>query len=525
MTLGLWPDAVPFDPDSGTASHDLREHHDPGTLPAAVLLVCSRTLRGSEWPARTAIGLARALADGDRKVVLADLDFEQPSLHEWTGEPNGEGVADALLFGASLERVTLQPAAEPFEFVPAGAFAPDPAELMAHGAWPRIFAELATRNAILLAYAPIGAAGLDSIAERISAVIILAGPDEVTQTVAVLPETIRVEGVIRPAAQPPAEEAPPEAGSAESGPGATEQAVFGERAEAVQPPATQFDAVSGSPGPQSPDPASGAPGGPNAEPAYEPQPVAARPEATDEPVTTPSAAVAVSEAADDTTLPSSLPARGSVQKYVRIGVAVAGLAAIGWLAGRLIAGRSEAEIATSPAVLAASPAEPAGQLLGFSVAIEAYDRLSAAASRADSLSLLEPALSFYVAPVMIDEMLWYRVLAGPLGDSLSAGEAARSLADRGLRLASTSWDVRSTPLAFLIGVYEVRVDAVLRMNELKAQNVPTYIVEVPYTKGAPRFHVYAGAYSGPSEAEAMRGLLRSAGIQDTLVLRLGHNSP
>jgi hypothetical protein len=36
-----------------------------------------------------------------------------------------------------------------------------------------------------------------------------------------------------------------------------------------------------------------------------------------------------------------------------------------------------------------------------------------------------------------------------------------------------------------------------------------------------RYHLYAGAYSVPSEAEAMRALLRTAGVPDTLVVRIG----
>jgi hypothetical protein len=199
MSLGLWPEAVPFDPESDTAIHDLRKHFDPAALPAAVLLVAARNLRDSEWAAKAARGLARALAR-DRTVVLADLDFDQPALHTIVGTTNAEGVADALLFGASLERVTLQPAGEPFEFVPAGAFAPEPDQLMSHPGWGRLLSELTARNALLLAWAPLGASGLDDFAARVASVVILADDIDVTPTVAMLPEATRVEGVIKPPA-------------------------------------------------------------------------------------------------------------------------------------------------------------------------------------------------------------------------------------------------------------------------------------------------------------------------------------
>jgi hypothetical protein len=97
----------------------------------------------------------------------------------------------------------------------------------------------------------------------------------------------------------------------------------------------------------------------------------------------------------------------------------------------------------------------------------------------------------------------------------------QTLVARGAKTAESPGDVRETPLAFLIGAYDVRVDADARMNQLRESGVPSYVVEVPYTSGPVRYHLYAGAYSVPSEAEAMRALLRTAGVPDTLVVRIG----
>jgi hypothetical protein len=72
-----------------------------------------------------------------------------------------------------------------------------------------------------------------------------------------------------------------------------------------------------------------------------------------------------------------------------------------------------------------------------------------------------------------------------------------------------------------MGRYDTREEAVRETTTLKARGIPSYVVEVPYTQGPPRFHVYAGAYSGPTEASVMRNVLRNAGIMDTLVLRVG----
>jgi hypothetical protein len=503
MSLGLWPEAVPFDPNSGTASHDLQEHFEADGMPSAVLLVCSRELRGGEWPARAAIGLARALVPGAREVVLADLDFERPTLHELLGVANSEGVADALLFGASLERVTVQPAGEMFGFVPPGAVAPDPADLMANPAWARLAAEQAA-DRLLLAFAALGAPGLDALAERIPAVVVLAEESEVAATAAMLPETIRVAGVIRPAGTVAAEAAE-DTGTAESGevsgaeepltgpePGdeaAREEAVAPATADASEPePAEPAEAEQ----PAAEDAVAGQPDRPAPRPLRPARPVA----------------------------PARPPWR-RVLPWVAFLVVAGGA---GWFGGRLLAGSGESTAAQEDAA-AFDGVEPAGQLLGYSVVVEAYDNLNAAAERTNALSAAAPDLLFFVAPVEIDASPFYRVMAGPVADSATARATMLRLVQQGLKIAASEFDVRATPLAFLVGRYEFRGDAEERMTELETRAVPTYMIEVPYTQGPVRFHVYAGAYSGPTEAALMRARLQAAGIQDTLVLRIGRSAP
>jgi hypothetical protein len=518
MSLGLWPEAVPFDPDDGTALSELRKHFDATALPPAVLLVAARSLRDSAWAARAAIGLARALA-GTRTIVLADLDFEQASLHDALGAANGEGVADALLFGASLERVTLHPAGEPFEFVPAGAYAPEPDELMAHSSWARLLAELAARDALLLGWAPLGTRGLDSIAERIPAVVLLSEESDVTGTAARLPESIRIEGIVRPASPPPP---PPVEPPAEPEPEAvvpTAEPVVDEpadaRIEGFDPTSHDAAADVSTERPRSAKD--------EAREALKAE-LRARQQATEIPSAPPAPQPVAKEAAVRTrpAEPAGQPAnrKGILILASSIGV----LVIISLLVISYIRGRNHT-LPNGQVVQPAGPAEPAGEILGYSVAIESYDRMAAAVARADSLGMAEPGVTFYVAPFTLDSATWYRVLAGPLVDSLAAAATMQGLVDRGLKVAASQGDVRSTPLAFEIGRFETREEAEQRMNELKTEGVPSYVVEVPYTQGPSRYHLYAGAYSGPSEAMTMRGLLRGAGIPDTLVLRVGRNSP
>jgi len=513
MSLGLWPEAVPFDPDSDTALDELRKHFDPAALPSAVLLVPARNLRDSAWASKAARGLARALA-GNRTVVLIDLDFEQPALHTVLGTTNAEGVADALLFGASLERVTIRAAGEPFEFVPAGAFAPEPEQLMSHPGWSRLLAELSARNALLLAWAPLGARGLDDFAGRVSSVVILADDPDVTPTVALLPETIRVEGVIKPPAPPPpsppvpapapvpASEPPAETrGEAQAGLTTSAmdwlqgEAPAGDRVrlpkeEAREALMAELRARQSHEAPESqPEPA------PAAEPPFRLPPRA-----------------------------SSQPENGH-RRLLRAVAIVAVFAVVSWFLGRLLAGGPEPTVTSGSEDGAPGEPQPAGDILGFSVAIESYDRLADAMARGDTLGLAEPGVLFYIVPVQVDSATFYRVMAGPMADSATADATMQALVARGLKTAATPGDVRSTPLAFEIGRYDLKEDAVNRMTELKSQGIPTYVVEVPYTRGPSRYYVYSGAYFGPSEAEHMRLVLRQAGLQDTLVLRVGRITP
>ncbi len=528
MTLGLWPEAVPFDPDSGTALHELRKHFDAAQLPAALLLVCGRSQRGSLWAQQAAIGLARALAGGPRPVVLVDLDFEGASLHERLNEANGEGLANALLFGASLERVTLRPAGEAFEFVPPGAFAPDPSELLTDPGWVRLLAELATRNALLLAWAPVGTPGLNVLAERIQAVVVLAEENEVAATVALMPESIRVEGMIRPAPpvsleltpvpQPEPEPVPPAppaatpeaslpAPEAEAAP--TRAVVEAAAADATAPIMSAADEVERIRLPKD-----------EAREALMAelrarQRVAARAGAGDG-----------DKAADGTQGEDSVvvtrepaPPRNYRTWFIGVGALLL-IVILSALGGMLLGGGPTKSPQTLPPVNASGPPEPAGEILGYSVAVESYDRQTRAQNRADTLALAEPNVSFYLAPVRVDQDLYFRVLAGPFTDSLTAAREMHTLVDRGLKTANSPTDIRSTPLAFLIGRYDTRDEALQKMNELKT-TVPSYVVEVPYSRGPMHYHVYAGAFAGETEALVMRDMLKHAGVQDTLVLRVG----
>ena len=58
-----------------------------------------------EWAAASAVELAKVWRGAGRRVVLADGCLDAPCLHGALGVANSEGLADAVLFGASAGRV------------------------------------------------------------------------------------------------------------------------------------------------------------------------------------------------------------------------------------------------------------------------------------------------------------------------------------------------------------------------------------------------------------------------------------
>ncbi len=524
MSLGLWPDAVPFDPGSGTASHDMKSHLNAAALPEALLLVTEPGT--AAWAGQAAVAVARALGEPDRRVVLVDVHVAAPALHEVLGEPNGEGIADVVLFGASLERVTLRPAGEPFDFVPAGAFAPDPAAVLDSDAWLRLLALIHADGATLLAFVRTDTAGLDALAARIPSVMVLADPERMTAVVAHLPESIVVHGVIRPALAVPVD-AEATGGGGEPAPAPGPAAIAPADAPATDPDAAPADEPPGAvpvvlAGQETPAaPAAAEPA--EAEDAIGRAMIAdlehRQRSAVDAPVALPFDRELVGAA-----VPDGTGKRSSLAPWLITAVVVVILAAGAVVFGPGFMGPQPATVAAGPAGPAAATALPRAEVLAWSVAIESLESFPEAALRADSLTAAVPGTLFSVAPIRVDGTTFYRILAGPLPDSASAAAAMQALVDRGLKIAPTPWDVRNTPLAFAIESHGDRAQADARVAELRALGVPGYVIEVPYTDGATRHQIYAGAYSAPSEAEAMRELLRTHVLPDTLVVRVGRIS-
>ena len=159
----------------------------------------------------------------------------------------------------------------------------------------------------------------------------------------------------------------------------------------------------------------------------------------------------------------------------------------------------------------------------FSIAIEAHPDPSTASARVEHLRGADPSIGFFMAPIVVDSAIYYRVMAGPVADSIAAHALMHRLVQRGHKTDADTWAVRPTTWAFHLGDYDSMSDAAARIESLAQRGIPAYSVEIPFTVGPARHRVYAGAYEATAQAEVMADLLRNAGIDAPLVRRTGRS--
>ena len=501
MNLGSTPTVSYLDPEAGAAA-DLLDALRTGLGQGPILVVADAASRASGWAPRAVLTLADGLSTDASPVTVIDLQLEDPGLHGAAGVRNDEGVADALLFGASIEHLTLHVPGRRMLLVPAGPFIPDPAEVLASSGWTRIVEEATATGGGLLLYMPAEKAG-GKFMDRVAGVVALTTS---LDTLLPFPTSAPVLAVVAPAAsalEPPARAAA----------GGVMEAAADRETLIADLRARQQAALAATERTASTEPRRAiVPGGRAGAGEREPRIVLTEPPAAEKP-----------------------PRQVAAPKGVRPQVLVPTLIVVLLLAalygfwhyfGREYqARRAEAQRqADGVAAPQQTAAAPAGEPLGYSVAIEAHPDLPTADARVESLTAAEPGMGFYIAPILVDSVLYYRVLAGPVRDSASAAMLMDSLVARRHKTGSSAWDIRSTPFTFLLDEFATRDSAAARMAELRGLDIPAYIVEIPYTSGPARYRLYSGAYSGPAEADVMRQLLRNTGLADTLVLRTGRTS-
>ncbi len=95
-------------------------------VPASLLVTSSRPAEGKSTTAyATALNLARL----GRRVLLADGDLRNPSMHRVIGANNDAGLSNLLSGGAELRALTQRTPQEGMDFIACGPLPPNPAEL------------------------------------------------------------------------------------------------------------------------------------------------------------------------------------------------------------------------------------------------------------------------------------------------------------------------------------------------------------------------------------------------------------
>jgi len=111
----------------------------PEGVPASLLITSSRPAEGKST---TAYAVALTLARIGRRVLLADGDLRNPSMHRVVGVDNETGMSNLLSGGAALSDV-IRPTAQPgLDFIACGPLPPNPAELLSGDRLRRTLADL-----------------------------------------------------------------------------------------------------------------------------------------------------------------------------------------------------------------------------------------------------------------------------------------------------------------------------------------------------------------------------------------------
>jgi hypothetical protein len=495
---GEAPPVVPFAPETDLLPPVLDAAG--GEVAPVVLLLAAPGERA--WAAEAALAIATSWAQAGRRVVLADLDLEEPSLHEAAGEENVDGIADIFLYGASLARSARPVKGRGFYLIPAGTYTPDAADVLRHPRWGRLVAGFREAKASLLLFVPADSPELAALGRWAEEAIVLGeAPERAADR---LPESV----AIRAALVPPHAAAPPPAISL---------GITG--ADAVAPGATALAATDV---------------GAAAESEHaEPQPEQPQPEPEPAKPAWPQSDVLL-------TVPPEAPRHRAVEHSGGARPLLWGLLAAAIAVGLvylLIATyrpemlrREVAPAATPPGALPAPvalkpAARPTGEPLPYSIHVTAYELLSAARQEVAQEAKRLPGTPFYVTPEWRDEKLYYRVLAGLLPDTGQARALRQRLVEVGAVQAENAageWSlIELLPLAYRLGEYESEGAAAAHADSLAARDVPAYVVPLSFSDGSERWQLYGGAFRDSASALTMGALLQEKGIPAELVERTG----
>ncbi|MBT3773014.1 MAG: hypothetical protein HOF87_00470 [Gemmatimonadales bacterium] len=482
----------------------LPEHAErPGRL---VVVLTTRGARRDGFAIDAVLGMVTGWSAEGRRVVLADVGLDEPSLHAAVDAPNAEGVGDVVLFGSSVRRVARAAPHGGYFFIGAGTGAADPSQVLGHGRWDRLCRGFLDAGVTLVAFAHAECPGTEHVLRVATDIVVLANEDE-----DVSGQLAEAAGVVCLVSGP----STAVSGQASLAVLETDSDLEAHLFETLEVPEDEGEGNHPEVGPRDepsdieflPDAESMAP---ELEPPLAPE--------VDEAVV--SGSILGDEGAGEVAAPGS-------RNRVLLGLstlmlAMVGAAVMGWVQ---IPGLSpEVPIVPSaegPLQVARSvPLAESTLMLSHSVAVGAFQDETVAMSRLTGLQAAAGVFAI-LAPVRVDGTVYYRVLVGPATDSMSAETLANRLALE-TAVSSASWVVRTTPLAFELGELLDEEATAQRVEVLRGLGVPAYSLAIDFSDGTTRYRVYAGAYVDEQEASYLQSHLIAQGLDNaTLTTRIG----
>ncbi|MFQ5679260.1 MAG: SPOR domain-containing protein [Gemmatimonadota bacterium] len=157
--------------------------------------------------------------------------------------------------------------------------------------------------------------------------------------------------------------------------------------------------------------------------------------------------------------------------------------------------------------------------LPYSVLIASYARAADATEAVASMRRGRGTV-FFTAPTPVRGLLYHRVFAGAVGTRADARSLMEDLVRSGTKASVGEWDVRPSRLAYRLGIAPRRAAAEEILREAEAAGIPAYLVTAEEASGSV-WVVYAGGYESEDAARAMGALLERAGRAAELVTRRG----
>ena len=201
-----------FDAESGLVPEEISPSILPGGGKGRIVALAATPFAQAEgWASKAVVAIAGDWAQETLRIFLMDLGLEAPSLHEALGLPNGEGVSDAFLYGASVQRIAQPAMDEAIFFASAGTATSDPAQILGHPRWNDLAGGFSEADATLLLFLPTDIPGADKILSRATDVLFLAGQGE-SMELHLGPAGVKVVAMLGPLGSPPEEMGGPTAG-------------------------------------------------------------------------------------------------------------------------------------------------------------------------------------------------------------------------------------------------------------------------------------------------------------------------